>query len=302
MVGGLGDAFLDVFFDEPAEAGRMGFGKAEVFVHVEDGDAVPGDIPACGQVGEEEDLGGRGSEDDAGLFLFGEEVFEVFGGGVGGGLRHFFLGWVDVDAEFVSDKHMFWFGLNGFRLHCPSFPCWWFFFFKSGLDFVIRQTLTFESVFEGFSERFPMGGMGEDGFVVVPALEFRGGVFVQDHDAVWMELEGGGGDHGGDGAFYGFGDDIGFFQTGGQEEAASGFEDGFYSHGQGHMGNLGGVWKEGSILFDRFRGEDLDVGPGHQAGKGFVKADVTDSADSQELEIDSSGSTDQFFVPLAFGF
>ena len=69
--------------------------------------------------------------------------------------------------------------------------------------------------------------------VVIALGELGGGGIVDDEGDVGMELQRGGGDRGGDGAFDGFGDGGGFGCAGGQQQDLARFEDGADAHGDG---------------------------------------------------------------------
>jgi hypothetical protein len=98
------EAALYAFAEEPAEAGRVGVGDSEVFVHVKEGDAGPVDGVVGGEVLEEADLGSGGSEEDGGVVLPGEGEEELLSCGISCGAGELFGGGLDMDAEIVSVK------------------------------------------------------------------------------------------------------------------------------------------------------------------------------------------------------
>ncbi len=85
------EAFLDVF----AEAGRVRFGQADVFVEVEHRDFRPVDAWLLDELRQHVELAGARGDDDAALALFSEGLADFLCTEFGGGDAAFQLGLVD---------------------------------------------------------------------------------------------------------------------------------------------------------------------------------------------------------------
>ncbi len=99
---GCGELGNEAVFQVFAERSGMGFGDAQVFIEVEEGDLVPCDVGLVEEVFEYGELGGAGGEDEVGVAEFLDGGAEVVGTMGGGGVTHGLGVRVDGDLHGVQ--------------------------------------------------------------------------------------------------------------------------------------------------------------------------------------------------------
>ncbi|MEY3458023.1 MAG: hypothetical protein RL215_1180 [Planctomycetota bacterium] len=143
-------------------------------------------------------------------------------------------------------------------------------------------------------ERVP-GDVGDEPWGA-DAGEIGSGRHIEQEFGVGMLLERGGGNGWSHRAFDGSGDDAGFIFAEGEDEDASGFEDGTDPHGDCSARNIlcaeeiaGGVRASDGVERDH-------AGASGEIGARFVEADVTSASDTKNLNVDAAGGRDSTFV------
>src|ERR1019366_10578111 len=90
--------------------------------------------------------------------------------------------------------------------------------------------------------------------------EAASGFLVHDDSGAGVELQGGGGDHAGNGTFNSLGDDGGLAGAGGEKNASTGFLDSADAHSDSAVRHLVFPAKEGRILLEGGRRERFEIG------------------------------------------
>lgn len=112
-------------------------------------------------------------------------------------------------------------------------------------------------------------------------------------------LEDGGGDLGGDLAFDGLVDDLGFLLAQGEQEDFFGLDDGVDADTDGLMGDVGDGTE---IVLGVLAGYGVQIdqpGGGVKAGAGFVEAYMAVAANAQQLQVDTAKAGYFVFVGSA---
>ena len=137
--------------------------------------------------------------------------------------------------------------------------------------------------------------------VIVAADEEAGGGFVEEADDFAVELQGGGGDLGRDGAFHRVADGGGFVRAEGQEQAAAGFQNSANPHRDRQPRHFVLAAEVAGVVADGFAGQRLQSRAAAEGRAGFVEGDMPVAADAEDLQINPAGILDLLLVEPAVG-
>ena len=140
-----------------------------------------------------------------------------------------------------------------------------------------------------------------DPAIVVGVVETGGRILVEDHRGAGVKLKSGAGadrsqrsfDHVFDGADFGWAES--------KEEATAGIENGADAHREGVFRHLFQATEDGAVIAESLLGENLDPGAGTEGAGRLVEANVPVAAETQELDIDTTGIDNTMFVAAALG-
>ena len=116
-----------------------------------------------------------------------------------------------------------------------------------------------------------------------------------------MQLQCGGGNHAGDRAFHGPGDNRRLFLAGGQQDAATAVQNGTHAHRDRAMRHQVGLRKQRRVLCACHRRKNFHPCARTKRGQRLVETEMSVLADAKQLEINAAVLGNQPFVIGAFG-